>query len=171
LSIITFERVQVCRLLEALDVSESFIHELRQIASLQGIDVVFSVMNGFLDQKLMSSYPIPLTAHRLALRRAGIYALFQFERLVYIGSAAKVKSRVRDHWSSVDMATKLNVDEFYYKYTTCSLMAALSAEKELIPFYQPPWNGIGFGSKANGNGRRGHKKSVWDEMYGREVTR
>lgn len=136
------------------------------LMSRHGVETMCSIVTSYLDTELMNCSPMPIASYTNAPREGGLYALFQFDGLVYIGSANCLRDRLSQHSKSIRHATRLDVDQFFYKYIACGSMAA-SSEKQLIKHYQPAWNSTGFGSKAKGSGRCFQRKSRWDEMFGR----
>jgi Eco29kI restriction endonuclease len=134
------------------------------------VESVLAVLNCALDKELQdcdaTSLKFPPTD-----TAAGIYAIYHLKELVYLGSAANLRTRLREHAKSIESASELKIYEFFYRVVPCGKVAALAVEKHLIAEYQPRWNRTGFGSKTNGNGRRHGQPSSWDADYGRAVIR
>ena len=135
------------------------------------IDARFDLLYAEVEAQLIHCTPLHLSHQDCVLKGAGIYAIYYCGELVYIGSTDELKTRLRDHRTSVMNATRIDIADVTYRCTAVGRHAAKSVEGRLIEHYSPPWNYSGFGSKANGNGRRHQRQSVWDSTYGRAAKR
>jgi hypothetical protein len=108
-------------------------------------------------------------------RKSGIYALYFKDRNepVYVGKASKgttksqrtLRARLNEHVTKISGQQDIGLDEMRCRYLTfASEWWVFAAEFALITYYQPEWNGSGFGSKVPGVGRPGtDRKSRWDK--------
>lgn len=123
------------------------------------------------ERELALARRLPIDMQERVPTASGVYAIYYRDRLVYIGSADKMRGRLREHRASVRSAGRIDRGEVAYIFILCSRHASLAIESRLIAHYAPPWNSTGFGSKVNGNGRRHQRPSKWDVTFGRPVRR
>lgn len=124
-------------------------------------------------EKLENSPALPLVKG-VGPKLSGVYALYFDGELVYAGKASKgttksertLRARFAEHFGKL---TKYNVpmDKVTCRYLTVeSEWWVFACEFALITFYQPKWNGSGYGSKTPGKGRPGTDRvSAWDKMF------
>lgn len=109
-----------------------------------------------------------------------------FVRPIYVGSALpeggrtggmglvkrkptkKLHERLRQHAHSIEAVENLAVDDFHTRYLLLDDIWISLAENYLISYHLPLWNSKileGFGIHAPGKGRRGQRRSLWDELH------
>lgn len=83
------------------------------------------------------------------------------------GSTTALRHRLDEHRMSIEAATNLQIDDFWFRALVVSSIWIAPAESMMIARYQPVWNVIadGFGNHDPGEGRRGTKKSRWDTLH------
>jgi hypothetical protein len=76
-------------------------------------------------------------------------------------------NRLRIHYSSIDQAVNLDVEDFLCRYLIIDEIWVPLAESLLITQFAPVWNQAvdGFGIKTPGAGRIGQKRSEWDVLH------
>lgn len=124
--------------------------------------------------KLEQSPLLPLVKD-LGPAESGIYALYHFGKLVYVGKASKettksartLKARLNEHVTKISGRQNIGLVEVECRYLTFdSEWWVFAAEFVLIAYYKPDWNGSGYGSKVPGKGRPGtHRLSRWNKQY------
>lgn len=125
-------------------------------------------------EKLESSPVLPLITG-VGPRESGVYALYHFGRLVYVGKASKettksnrtLRTRLSEHRNKIAVRRNISLSDISCRYLTFdSEWWVFAAEYALIVHYLPEWNYSGFGSKTPGRGRPGTDRvSSWDEQY------
>ncbi len=98
----------------------------------------------------------------------GVYALYHFGKLVYIGKAStSLKARLNEHVKKIAGRCNISLSDMECRFMPLSSeWIAWAAEAALIKHHTPPWNGMGFGSKSPGIGRPGtFRVSLWDQLY------
>ena len=91
----------------------------------------------------------------------GVYQLFHFDKLVYIGKTESddgLAKRLHRHARTIQSRHRLNVDEMKFKAVQVLVFSAMDLEKALIKHYRslkmpPTWNGSGFGNADPGRKR------------------
>lgn len=89
-----------------------------------------------------------------------------------IGSA--LRSRLRQHHSSINEASNLDVADFRYRSLVVDEIFISLGENMLIEKYKPVWNVVieGFGNKTPGARRQTQFRSPWDVLHpGRRFAR
>jgi len=76
----------------------------------------------------------------------------------------------KDHSKNVGLAINLDVSDFQCKYLVVKSAWQNTAEDYLISWFQPAWNNetkicYGFGKHGDDAAKRGHPKSLWDELH------
>lgn len=124
-------------------------------------------------KKLESSPLRPLTRD-VGPKESGIYALYHNGKLVYVGKASRettksertLRTRLNEHVGKIEGRQNITLGEMQCRYLTFdSEWWVFAAEYVLIAYYNPEWNGSGYGSKVPGAGRPGIKVSLWNQMY------
>lgn len=92
---------------------------------------------------------------------------------IYVGVSAgedtSVMSRVFDHIKSFTKAG-LPLSDFTLRFMMLPTHWAKAAEDILIKLYAPIWNGLGFGSHAQGSTRETQAQAAWEVLHGRAHT-
>jgi hypothetical protein len=99
---------------------------------------------------------------------AGVYLVYHRLRLVYVGSTLRIRHRCDvQHAKSVREARRLDEGDVLFKAASCDdEIARLCIERRLIEWYEPEWNGLGFGRRPGvSNDRMDH--SAWDKRFDR----
>lgn len=97
---------------------------------------------------------------------SGVYVLYYKKKLVYVGKSSKgttkskrtLRARLNEHYGKL---SKVHIDmgKIECRYMTFeSEWWVFAAEFALITYYDPEWNGSGYGSKVPGKGRPGTGK-------------
>lgn len=76
-------------------------------------------------------------------------------------------NRLSEHYSSIEAAENLNVDDFYCRFLVVDDIWIPLAESLLIEKFKPLWNRCieGFGNHDPGSGRYNQQKSPWDCIH------
>ncbi len=76
-------------------------------------------------------------------------------------------NRLRDHKKSIEQASNLLVDDFYYRMLVVDDLWIPLGESLLISKHSPVWNTIveGFGNHDPGRGRMAGKRPLWDTLH------
>lgn len=76
-------------------------------------------------------------------------------------------NRLSEHYSSIEAAENLNVDDFYCRFLVVDDIWIPLAESLLIEKFKPLWNRCvdGFGNHDPGSGRHNQQKSPWDCIH------
>lgn len=76
-------------------------------------------------------------------------------------------NRLSEHYSSIEAAENLNVDDFYCRFLVVDDIWIPLAEFLLIEKFKPLWNRCieGFGNHDPGSGRYNQQKSPWDCIH------
>lgn len=103
----------------------------------------------------------------------GVYALLDGDTVVYVGKTTNLRSRLRKHSRTIRDADpeRLDPQRIKAKHIRLNPHLAVAFESYLIATKAPDWNTSGFGSNAHGSGRSNQRPSLWNERYGRAVTR
>lgn len=103
----------------------------------------------------------------------GVYALLDGDTIVYVGKTTNLRSRLRKHARTIHDAdpSRLDPARIKAKHIRLNPHLAVAFESYLIATKGPDWNASGFGSNAHGRGRSNQRPSLWNERYGRAVTR
>lgn len=114
--------------------------------------------------RLLQAYPLtPITdVGRHLSSSGGIYALYHHERMVYVGKAVNVRSRLSRHQKKLTNTSLTNIG---FRYVVWNSYDMLAVEEELIDRLRPFWNTLGFGSNEPGAGRNAQRTSRWDQRY------
>lgn len=108
----------------------------------------------------------------------------RFEQPIYVGKAVPkgarkgglgfdagkgkaLRDRLNQHASSINEASNLDLDDFYYRALTVDDIWIPLGENVVIEKFQPLWNRVidGFGNKTPGKGRATQKRSSWDVLH------
>jgi hypothetical protein len=108
----------------------------------------------------------------------------EFKRPIYIGKAipkggrkggfaeankksTALRSRLRQHASSIEEASNLDVSDFYVRHLVVDDIWIPLGENMLIQTFKPVWNHAidGFGNKDPGNRRKTQYRSPWDVLH------
>jgi hypothetical protein len=75
--------------------------------------------------------------------------------------------RLRHHADSIDAATNLKLDDFFFRYLVVDDIWIPLGETYLIERFQPVWNKVveGFGIKTPGARRKDQYTSLWDMLH------
>lgn len=78
-----------------------------------------------------------------------------------------LRDRLRQHASSINEASNLELNDFYFRALTVDDIWIPLGENVLIQKFQPLWNRVidGFGNKTPGKGRAIQKRSSWDVLH------
>lgn len=151
--------------------------------------------------KFDSQHHRPMTdLETVGFKGAGIYALYyqgsfkhykkSFKRPIYIGKATPsggrknaidvdvinttaLISRLREHYKSIQQASNLKLEHFYYKKMVVAPLWIYHGESFLIGHHKPLWNLIvdGFGNRDPGSNRAMSSVSKWDTLHpGRKIS-
>lgn len=125
-------------------------------------------------EKLENSPLLPLEKG-VGPSASGVYALYYKGELVYIGKVSKdltksnrtLRARLGEHFRKISARPNLDKSDMRCRYLTFSSeWWVFAAEFALITFYNPAWNGSGYGSKTPGRGRPGTDRvSRWNEKF------
>jgi hypothetical protein len=76
-------------------------------------------------------------------------------------------SRLGQHARSIELAENLDLDDFRCRYLVVDDIYVPLGEAVLISHFEPVWNSVveGFGKHDPGAGRRGGRRSSWDELH------
>lgn len=79
----------------------------------------------------------------------------------------KLHERLRQHGTSISMATNLKQSDFLCRYMLVDEVWVSLGEARLVDWFKPVWNVLieGFGSKVEGGGRTTTARSVWDILH------
>lgn len=132
-------------------------------------DARFHAIAHGLTARLLAHPLRPLDAD--APTRPGVYAIYHGGHLVYIGKTTSLHARLRKHRRTLQAAERIDENDCAYRCLPCDPHLMVALESWLIAAHDPAWNSTGFGSNAHGSGRQGQRQSVWNQMFGREVTR
>ncbi|MGL4460855.1 MAG: Eco29kI family restriction endonuclease [Planctomycetia bacterium] len=83
------------------------------------------------------------------------------------GYGSELYGRLKNHVKSIAHAGNLNQDDFFFRYLIVDDIWIPLGETLLINKFRPVWNSVvdGFGNNDPGGGRKGQKKSAWDELH------
>lgn len=83
------------------------------------------------------------------------------------GRGAALRSRLRQHASSIDEANNLSLDDFWARYLLVDDIWIPLGENVLIESFMPVWNRAidGFGNKDPGRRRATQYRSPWDVLH------
>ena len=99
----------------------------------------------------------------------GIYGLYVFRKLVYVGKAtgkSHLQRRFSEHARKIDGRKNINRSQMHCRFLIIAEEWVHYAEHHLIGHYAPEWNGSGFGSHIPGAGRPGVEgPPTWDQKY------
>jgi hypothetical protein len=78
-----------------------------------------------------------------------------------------LRDRLRQHTTSIEQATNLELGEFYYRCLVVDDIWIPLGENMLIETFWPVWNIVidGFGNKDPGNRRATQHRSPWDVLH------
>ncbi len=78
-----------------------------------------------------------------------------------------LQKRLRDHAKSVEEASNLSIEDFYFRCLILDDVWITLGEALLIQRFEPLWNQVvdGFGNHAPGGGREKGKRPIWDELH------
>jgi len=108
----------------------------------------------------------------------------QFKQPIYVGKAipkggrkgglgtdaelgTALRDRLRQHSVSINQATNLSIDDFFYRRLVVDDIWIPLGENMLIETFHPIWNLVidGFGNKDPGNRRAAQYRSSWDVLH------
>ncbi len=125
-------------------------------------------------EKLEGSPLLPLKKG-VGPKLSGIYALYFKGNLIYVGKASKgttkskrtLGDRLDEHVTKIGGRQNIKLSQMRCRFLTFdSEWWVFAAEFALMVYYDPEWNGSGYGSKVPGKGRPGTDRvSRWNELF------
>lgn len=83
------------------------------------------------------------------------------------GKGRALRDRLNQHGASINEATNLDIQDFFYRSLVVDDIWIPLGENMLIDLFKPIWNTLidGFGNKTPGKGRKGQQRSSWDVLH------
>jgi hypothetical protein len=91
---------------------------------------------------------------------------------IYIGSTdGSLAQRLGNHLESIKAGAGIEPDQFRYRFLQLSPDRHRGIERLLTEWFNPVWNGTGFGAKVHGVHREGQETSLWDTWHPGRIGR
>ena len=127
----------------------------------------YSRLDAEVEKELIAASAVPISYLEMVPRHSGVYLVYYLANLVYVGCTYNLRSRCAEHLKSVSAAKLIDEDMISIRYAVWEDRSAIKCiEDRLIVYYEPEWNGMGFGRRPRGDNRQ-QQPSRWDYKFDR----